>query len=121
MLNDASIRILYDGNCPICCQKIDFFKRRDHADVLRYSNIRSAEFLPEESGVSFEELEKQIHAILPDGAIVKRMDVIRAAYKEIGLGWLVAPTGWPLLRSLFDFLYAFVAKHRLFISRFLKK
>ena len=67
-----------------------------------------------------EELEKQIHAILPDGTVINRMDVIRAAYKEVGLGWISAPTGWPILRPLFDALYGVVAKYRLSISRLLK-
>ena len=29
------------------------------------------------------------------------MAVFRLAYRAVGLGWLVAPTGWPLLRPLF--------------------
>ncbi len=67
-----------------------------------------------------KQLEKQIHAILPDGTIISRMDVIRAAYREIGLGWLTVPMGWPLLRPLFDGLYGLVAKYRLSISRFFR-
>ena len=63
------------------------------------------------------ELEQQIHAVLPDGTVIRRMEVIRAAYRKIGLGWLTAPTGWPLLRPLFDTLYAGVAKHRQTLSR----
>ncbi len=66
------------------------------------------------------QLEKQIHAILPDGSLVSRMDVIREAYRAIDLYWLIAPTGWPILRPLFDWLYDFVAKHRMPISRFFR-
>lgn len=112
------LRILYDGDCPICRRKAHFLQKRDRKGALRFSNIREPGFQPLETGVSMAELEKQIHAVLPDGRVISRMEVIRAAYREIGLGWLAAPTGWPVLRPLFDALYGFVAKHRLSISRF---
>jgi predicted DCC family thiol-disulfide oxidoreductase YuxK len=118
MPKDAPMLILYDGHCPICCKKTDFLKKRDHNERLSFANIRAQGFNPQETGVSFEQLEKQIHALLPDGTVISRMEVIRAAYGEIGLGWLIAPTGWPLLRPLFDRLYGFVARNRLKISRF---
>lgn len=116
-----SILILYDGNCPICCRKIEFLKRHDHENNLLFENIRAPEFQAEMIGVPFSELAKQIHAVLPDGSVVSRMEVIRAAYRQIGLGWLIAPTDWPVLRFIFDRLYGFVAKHRLFISRLFGK
>jgi len=121
MQNENRILILYDGNCPICCSQYDMLQKRDKHDRLRFANIRYPEFDPEAYGTTIEKIEKQIHAVLPDGSVIDRMDVIRAAYREIGLGWLVAPTGWPILRPLFDRLYGFVAKHRLRISSFLRK
>ena len=113
-------RILYDGDCPICCRKIAFFKKHDTQKKLRYTNIRNADLSFFNLPVSRADLEKQIHAILPDGTLINRMEVIRAAYKAIGLGWLSAPTGWPILRALFDALYGFVAKNRLTISRWFR-
>jgi predicted DCC family thiol-disulfide oxidoreductase YuxK len=117
MPNGDAIRILYDGGCPICCRKVRFLQKRDRSGKLCFSDIRAAGFQPLETGVPMAELEKQIHAVLPGGTVISRMAVIRAAYREVGLGWLAAPTGWPLLRPLFDGLYALVAKYRTTISR----
>jgi predicted DCC family thiol-disulfide oxidoreductase YuxK len=114
---NRAIHILYDGSCPICCRKVAFLKRRDHAGKIFFSDIRSTENLSEPTGLPKEQLEKQIHAILPDGTGISRMAVIRAAYWEVDLGWVAAPTGWPVLRPLFDRLYDFVAKYRQTISR----
>lgn len=111
------IHILFDGDCPICCRKVAFLKKRDRAGKLLFSDIRQENDLPSQTGIPREQLEKQIHAVLPDGRVVSRMDVIRSAYREVGLGWLAAPTGWPLLRPLFDVLYRGIAKHRKSISR----
>ena len=112
MERKESIRILYDGDCPICRRKAAFLQRRDKNGKLDFSDIRANDFLPLENGVPMAELEKQIHAILPNGNMITRMDVIRAAYHEIGLGWVAAPTGWPIFRPLFDALYGVVAKYR---------
>lgn len=117
MPDGPTIRILYDGDCPICCRKVRFLQKRDLAGRLAFANIRAKEFRAAETGVPMAVLEKQIHAVLPDGRVIARMDVIRAAYREIGLGWIAAPTGWPILRALFDALYGAVAKYRLSISR----
>ena len=111
------MQILYDGNCPLCRRKSDFLRHRDRRGKLAFVNIRSKAFNPEATGIPMETLERQIHAILPGGKVIARMDVIRAAYREIGLGWIAAPTGWPLLRPVFDWLYGKVAKYRLAISR----
>ena len=120
MLDNGSIRILYDGDCPICCRKVSFLQRRDRKGKLHFSDIRQPGFNPMEIGISMEILEQQIHAILPDGTVVSRMDVIRSAYREIGLGWLAIPMGWPLMRPLLDGLYGLVAKYRLSISQFFR-
>ena len=117
MSSSPPIRILYDGNCPICCRKVNFLKKRDHEGKLCFSDIQITANLPVQTGIPMEQLEKQIHAVLPDGTIINRMDVIRAAYQETGLGWLAAPTGWPVLRPVFDALYGLVAKYRQAISR----
>lgn len=116
--NENTIRILYDGSCPICCGKVKFLKKRDAKGKFSFSDIRAADFQPLEIGISMEVLEKQIHAVMPDGSVISRMEVIRAAYREIGLGWLASPTGWPILRPLFDRLYEQIAKNRKSISRF---
>ena len=115
------VTILYDGECPICQGKKAFLEKRDRKRRLRFIDIRAPDFQPAETGRTFIELETRIHAVMPDGRLVAGMDAIRAAWRAIGLGWLVAPTGWPLLRPVFDALYTGVARNRKKISRFLKK
>jgi predicted DCC family thiol-disulfide oxidoreductase YuxK len=40
------------------------------------------------------------------------METLRLAYAAVGLGWVMRPTGWPLLLPLFDRMYAGFARHR---------
>lgn len=60
----------------------------------------------------------EIHGVYPDGRLVKGATAFRAAYRAVGLGWLLAPTGWPLLKPLFDRLYALFARHRLRLGHY---
>jgi len=34
-----------------------------------------------------------IHGVFPDGRMVRKVEVFRQAYRAVGLGWLLAPTG----------------------------
>jgi predicted DCC family thiol-disulfide oxidoreductase YuxK len=64
-------------------------------------------------GVSRAQLMARIHAVLPDGSLVEGVEAFRRAYAAVGLGWLVAPTAWPGLRSVFDAAYGVFARNRL--------
>ena len=55
----------------------------------------------------------RIHALLPDGRVVEGMEVLRRVYAAVGLGWLLAPTRWPILRGLADAAYRLFARNRL--------
>jgi predicted DCC family thiol-disulfide oxidoreductase YuxK len=96
---------------------VTHLKRLDRYGKMEFINFREPDFAAKELPVSMQSLEKQIHAITPEGEIISRMDVIRKAYQLAGRGWMVAPTNWPLLRPLFDALYMLVASNRMFISR----
>ncbi|MDZ8117668.1 thiol-disulfide oxidoreductase DCC family protein [Pontiella agarivorans] len=118
---DSPMLILYDGDCPICCAKRDFLMRRDPRGALEFSDIRDPDFRPPADHLTIDMLAAEIHAVTPEHEVLRGMEVIRAAYRAIGIGWLAAPTGWRLLRPLFDRLYIFVAKNRLKISRLFSK
>ena len=50
------------------------------------------------------------------GTVLTDVAVFRAAYRQIGLGWLYAPSGWPVLRQLSDGLYGLWARWRLAVT-----
>ena len=58
----------------------------------------------------------RIHAITGSGEVLRDVAVFREAYRLIGLGWLYAPTRWPLIGSLVDWIYGIWAARRLQIT-----
>jgi predicted DCC family thiol-disulfide oxidoreductase YuxK len=108
------ITVLYDGDCPLCTREVEMLRRRDpEGRAARFEDIAAPGFDAGRYGRSHEELMARIHGVLPDGTLVEGVEVFRRVYAAVGLGWLVAPTGWPLLRPLFDAVYRWFARNRL--------
>ncbi len=66
-----------------------------------------------EFGITFDQAMGQIHGIHADGRISTGMGVFREAYAAVGWGWLWAPTGWPVLKPIFDRFYVWFARNRI--------
>ena len=45
--------------------------------------------------------------------VIEGMEVFRRAYAAVGLGWLLAPSRWPVVGLLFDAAYRVFARNRL--------
>lgn len=87
------IRLLYDGECPICTAEADFLRSRDKAGKIQYVDISDPDYSPEQNaGIEFETAMGHIHGITRDGRIVKGVECLQMLYNTVGLGWLFAVT-----------------------------
>ena len=109
---EGAVRLLYDGDCPFCRSETDFLRRQDRHGRLILDTVADPSFDPARFGLTREAVDGALHAFLPDGRMVTRMDAVRAAYAAVGRGWMAAPTGWPILRPLFDRAYRVFARNR---------
>jgi predicted DCC family thiol-disulfide oxidoreductase YuxK len=111
-------KLLYDGKCPFCRREAQWLQRRDRHGRLAFEDVSNAEFDASRYGVTQAEIMGVMHGVFPDGRIVKKVAAFRAAYRVVGLGWLLAPTGWPGLRWIADRFYEWFARNRVAIGRF---
>lgn len=107
----ASI-VLYDHSCLLCRTEMQRLKQRDSCDRLRLVDASAADFDAAAWGFERRALMQALHVRTADGQWLQAMAAIRHVYRQVGLGWLLAPTGWPLLRGLFDRLYRLLVRHR---------
>lgn len=107
------LKVFYDGACPLCSREIAWLQKRTHPDHVLYEDIERDDFTGPEYGISREQALAQIHGVSDKSEILTGMNLFRALYREAGLGWLLIPTGWPLMRPLFDWLYQLFARNRL--------
>lgn len=112
-MNTWRIKVLYDGACPLCRREAAIWQRLDRGRRrIALVDIASVDFQAAECGISRADAMAEIHGTLPSGAVVRGMEVFRRAYAAVGLGWLLAPTAWPLLRPCFDRAYRWFARNR---------
>ena len=69
------IRMLYDGDCPLCMREVNFLQDRDGGSgKIDFVDVASPDYTPERNaGLTFEQAMGEIHAILPDGSIVTKV------------------------------------------------
>jgi predicted DCC family thiol-disulfide oxidoreductase YuxK len=111
-MTDRPIIVLYDGLCPLCSRAVRALGRRDRHDKLAFVDIAAPGFDPSRFAITREQAHAAMHVQLPDGRIASGMEAFRHIYRAVGLGWLIAPTGWPVLRPIFDLLYRGFARIR---------
>ena len=111
------LTLLFDGGCPLCVREVRFLQRRDGQARLAFVDIDAADYDPEaHAGISYRVAMGRIHAIAGSGEVLRDVAVFREAYRLIGLGWLYAPTRWPLIGSVVDWVYGIWAARRLQIT-----
>mmetsp|Transcript_20804 Transcript_20804/g.30225 ORF Transcript_20804/g.30225 Transcript_20804/m.30225 type:complete len:221 (-) Transcript_20804:1637-2299(-) len=109
------VKLLYDGECPICMREVVFLMKKDAGrGFISFVDISDENYDPaQNANVSWEKAMGRIHAVLPDGSVVTGVKVFQQTYDVIGLGWLFEATKLPLLGNIADGVYDVWAKYRL--------
>ena len=113
------LKLLFDGGCPFCAIEARWMQRRDRHGQLAFEDISKPDFDAAGYGLTRTQVMGVMHGIYPDGRIITKVEVFRQAYRLIGLGWLLAPTGWPGLRTLSNWCYELFARYRVPLGRLL--
>lgn len=116
-MSQWQFKLLYDGECPFCRIEARWLQRWNRCGQLVFEDISSAAFDPARYGLSLDDVMGVMHGVFPDGRVVRKVEAFRQAYGAVGLGWLLAPTGWPVFRGLFDKLYELFARYRVSLGR----
>ena len=116
--NSWQIKLLYDGECPLCLGEVNFLQKRDAGrGLVAFVDIADDNYTPEEhGGITFEAAMGRIHAVLPDGTIIKNVEVFRRVYETLGMGWIYAATKLPIIGFIVDTLYGIWADWRLTLT-----
>ena len=112
------LRMLYDGDCPLCMREVNMLRRRDEGkNKIDFVDIASADYKPEDNqNISFEQAMGKIHAITRDGEVVTNIEVFRRLYDLVGIGWVFAITKVEPFGTIIDRIYDVWAQYRLPIT-----
>jgi len=109
--------VLYDGICGLCNRAVQFLLKRDRHDRLRFASLQSdfAATLLKRHGVDYKDLDT-IYVVLnqrdASEALLAKSDAFLLLVKEIGGVWNIARLGRIIPRSVRNWLYDFIARHR---------
>lgn len=109
--------LLYDHECPMCRREVEWLRRRDRHQRFAAIDISAPDFDAGRYGLSRERVHARLHGLTADGTVVEGMAAVRASWRAVGLGWVMAPTGWPVLRWVFDAAYRVFARYRVPLGR----
>lgn len=112
---DWKVKLLYDGECPICMKEVVFLMKKDAGrGLIKFVDIADDDYDPaENANVSWSRAMGRLHAILPDNTIITGVKVFQKTYEVIGIGWLFAATKLPVIGNVADGVYNVWAKYRL--------
>lgn len=121
LLSNASwkIKLLYDGDCPLCLREVNFLQKRDAGrGLIAFVNIADDDYdLEANGGIDYETAMGRIHALLPDGTRIQNLEVFRRIYEILGIGWIYAATRSPVIGFFAEKAYALWADWRLKLTR----
>eukprot|EP00898_Chlorokybus_atmophyticus_P003328 jgi/Chlat1/3997/Chrsp26S03987 len=124
------VKMLYDGDCPLCMREVDMLRRRDapHGRIA-FVDISTADYDPaQNAGIDFETAMgkgitvtlrfvcAQIHAIKRDGTVITNVEVFRSLYELVGLGWVYAITKNKVVGDFAESVYSLWAKYRMQVT-----
>lgn len=107
------IEVFFDGGCPLCLREINFLKRRDRHERIKFTDIDAADFSTDSCGKTYDELMAKIYGRLPDGIWITGVEVFRRLYSAVGFGPLVMLSRLPVISQIMELGYHVFAKNRL--------
>lgn len=110
-----SVKVLYDGECPICVKEISFlqFLQRKRAEKVDFVDISVPEYDETKYGVSYEMAMEEMTVIDTNDKIHRGVPAFTVMYGAVGLSWLGRFISLPLIRPVMDHAYGVFARNRL--------
>ncbi|RPH76716.1 MAG: DUF393 domain-containing protein [Nitrospiraceae bacterium] len=107
------LTVFFDGACPICAREITLMKRLDRRRQLAFCDFSTQDYDAASSGFATAELAAVIHARWADGSVITGVEVFRAMWEAVGLGFLARLSRLSLVEPLVVNAYAWFARNRM--------
>ena len=117
-MTDNTLTIFYDGECPLCSLEMQKLKGYDSKNLIVLENLHQVNFQTLFPHINISKAMEILHGQY-QGKVLLGLDVTHRAWTLVGLGALVAPLQFPVIKQITHGGYLLLAKYRQPISTFL--
>lgn len=111
------LKLLYDGECPICNREVCILKAKDIEKKIHFVDISSKAFSTvENNNIDYDRAMSQMHAIDAKGNLLVGIPAFAAVYARCKFLILSTLLRIPFIKRVLDPIYAIFAKNRLWIT-----
>jgi predicted DCC family thiol-disulfide oxidoreductase YuxK len=117
-VDEAPLKLLYDGACPLCQREIAFLKKRAVKGRVIFVDISDPNFTSRENqGIDYKTAMTEMHAIDAQGNVLVGVPAFAALYARCRLPVLATLLRIPFIQAMLTPFYKHFAKNRLRITR----
>lgn len=118
MADQWQIKMLFDGQCPLCSREAALLQRRDSRGKIAFEDIADPAFDPGRYGLTLQQAMAAMYAVRPDGSLVRGIDAFAEIYDAVGWTRLARLLRWRPIRPLLHVGYRLFASIRPRLSTF---
>jgi predicted DCC family thiol-disulfide oxidoreductase YuxK len=107
------LTVFFDGAYPICDREIALMRKLDRRRRLVFCDFSRPDYDATSINISQADLGRIIHARWGNGSVITGVDVFRAMWETVGLGFLARLSRLSLVEPLVLDAYAWFARNRL--------
>ena len=109
--------VLYDGRCRFCRSQIAILRALDFTGRLSFTSLHDPSVASDFPEIDLEDLHRQMYVVDVRGLARGGADAVRSLSRRLVLLWpLALLLHVPGTMPIWQWLYAFVARHRLKIA-----
>lgn len=115
--SDENLKLLYDGECPICKREICILQNRDKKSKVSFVDISSKQYSKyDNNSLDYKTAMSEIHAIDSKGNLLVGIPAFAAVYAKCQLLVISTLLRIPFIEMTLRPLYKLFARNRLFIT-----
>ncbi|MCH1929532.1 DUF393 domain-containing protein [Shewanella sp. A25] len=110
------LRIFFDGDCPLCQAEMRSLKKFDSTGLIALEDINAVDFEQRFSHIDKREAKRVLHGETVEGELLLGLDVSQRAWSLLDRRPWLKLLRLPLIKSIADWGYLLLAKHRYRLS-----
>lgn len=105
-MSSAKPVVYYDGSCPLCQREIGFYKSKDGADAIEWTDVSACPARAVAPDLAQDAAMARFHVRDADGRLLSGAAAFAALWSAMpGFRWAGRIASWPGVRNVLEIAY----------------